>query len=87
MIGFLEGFRKDLSDGIFGVDALSCSDQEKSIQSLNVIKRGGSVQFSTCYLGIPDLSRGNEPEECRGIGVKEIHTKVTKVRKVTKVFR
>jgi hypothetical protein len=66
---FLERFRKDLSDGIFGFDALSCSDQEESIQSLNVIKRGGSVQFSTCYLGIPELSRGNRVGTCRRIGV------------------
>ena len=66
---FLERFRKDLSDGIFGFDALSCSDQEESIQSLNVIKRGGSVQFSTCYLGIPELSRGNRVGTCRRVGV------------------
>jgi hypothetical protein len=66
---FLERFRKDLSDGIFGFDALSCSDQEESIQSLNVIKRGGCVQFSTCYLGIPELSRGNRVGTCRRIGV------------------
>ena len=69
MTDFLERFRKDLSDGIFGFDALSCSDQEESIQSLNVIKRGGSVQFSTCYLGIPDLSRGNRVGTCRRVGV------------------
>jgi hypothetical protein len=48
---------------------LSCSDQEESIQSLNVIKRGGCVQFSTCYLGIPELSRGNRVGTCRRIGV------------------
>ena len=66
---FLERFRKDLSDGIFGFDALSCSDQEESIQSLNVIKRGGCVQFSTCYLGIPELSRGNRVGTCRRVGV------------------
>ena len=66
---FLDRFRKDLSDGIFGFDALPCSDQEESIQSLNVIKRGGCVQFSTCYLGIPDLSRGNRGGACRRVGV------------------
>jgi hypothetical protein len=47
---------------------LSCSDQEESIQSLNVIKRGGCVQFSTCYLGIPELSRGNRVGTCRRVG-------------------
>ena len=67
---FLERFRKDLSDGIFGLDALSCSDQEESIQSLNVIKRGGSVQFSTCYLGIPYLSRGNRMGVFRRVGAR-----------------
>jgi hypothetical protein len=45
LTGFLERVRKDLSDSIFGLVALSCSDQEESIQSLDVIKRGGSVQF------------------------------------------
>jgi hypothetical protein len=30
-------FQKDLPDGIFGFGALSCSNQEESIQSLDMI--------------------------------------------------
>jgi hypothetical protein len=62
LTGLLGRLRKDLLESIFGLVALSCSDQEESIQSLNVIKRRGSVQFLTCYLGIPDRSRGNREE-------------------------
>jgi len=76
---FLERFRKDLSDGIFGFDALSCSDQEESIQSLNVIKRGGCVQFSTCYLGIPELSRGNRVGACRRVGAVGMRSRASGV--------
>jgi hypothetical protein len=37
MARFSGRFQKDLSDGIFGLDALSCSDQEEAIQSLDMI--------------------------------------------------
>lgn len=37
MARFRWRFQKDLSDGIFGFGVLSCSDQEESIQSLNMI--------------------------------------------------
>jgi hypothetical protein len=36
---------------------------------LNVIKRGRSVQFTTRYLGIPDLSRRNRVGAYRRVGV------------------
>jgi hypothetical protein len=50
-MGVLGRFCQSLSQSVLGLDSLSCSDQEKSIQGLNMLRSGDSVQFLNPILG------------------------------------
>jgi hypothetical protein len=50
-IGIFGRFCQSLSQSVLGLDSLSCSDQKKSIQGLNMLRSGDSVQFLNAILG------------------------------------
>src|ERR1700719_4115564 len=58
-----ERFCERLTQRLLSLNLMSCSDQQKSIQGLNMLRNGNRVQFTPCYLGIPDGSRKFDPEE------------------------
>ena len=52
-----ERFCERLTQRLLSLNSMSCSDQQKSIQGLNMLRNGNRVQFTSCYLGMPDGSR------------------------------